>query len=168
MQLGQVLDFLQQRQVVHGNLTPANVLIATGTKVAKLADLMLDQAIEDSRIAATIADRKQLAELPYRAPEQLELGAPADACAAMYALGSMLYALLTGRPPFSASSPDEMIRQLREGRVIKPGKYLRETPAPFEAAVLKMLARRPEDRYQSAAEMLVDVEPIASMHEIKA
>jgi Protein kinase domain/Inner membrane component of T3SS, cytoplasmic domain len=165
--LGQVLDFLHRHQAVHGNLTPTNVVIATGSKVAKLADLMLDRALAGSRLEATIKERKQLAELAYWSPEQLDRGAAPDHCSSIYALGAMIYALLTGRPPLTGASPSELIRQLDEERIVRPSKHLRETPAPFEAAVMKMLARRREDRYQSAAEMLIDIEPIASMHEIQ-
>jgi serine/threonine-protein kinase len=85
----------------------------------------------------------------------------------LYALGALLYALLTGRPPFGGDSPDEIIAKVRAGKVAKPSKTVRAMPPPFEAAVLRLLAPRPEDRFQNAAEMLAVVEQIANFHEIK-
>jgi eukaryotic-like serine/threonine-protein kinase len=129
---------------------------------------MLDQALAGTRLAATIQDERLLAELPYRAPEQIEPGAALDARTALYAIGAVLYFVMTGQPPFAGPTPDAIVQKIREGKVLKPSKHIPEMPPPFEAAVLKLLARRPENRYQSAAEMLAAVEPIAVGHEIKA
>jgi serine/threonine-protein kinase len=78
-----------------------------------------------------------------------------------------LYALLVGQPPFVAASPREVRAQIREDKLVKLSKYQPGIPAVFEAAVLKLLARRPEDGFQTAAEMLAVVEPIALEHDIK-
>jgi hypothetical protein len=165
--LGKALELLHENRVTHGNLTPANVLIASSTRATKLADALLDKALEGSRLQKVLLDDRLLPELPFRAPEQLEAGVTVDHRADLYALGAVLYALLTGLPPYSGATPREVLGQIREGKPVKPTKILRETPAPFETAVLKMMARHPEDRYQTATEMLADVEPIAHMHEIK-
>jgi hypothetical protein len=165
--LGKSLEFLHENKVVHGNMTPANVLVASSNRATKLADAMLDKALEGSKLQKVPLDDKLLNELPYRAPEQLEPGAVVDRRADLYALGAVLYALLTGLPPFSGATPREVLGLIREGKMVKPSRLLPETPAPFETAVLKMMARRPEERYQTATEMLADIEPIANMHEIK-
>lgn len=167
VQLGKVLDFLDQRGVTHNNLTPSNVLIQSESKATLLADLMLDKALEGSELADLIREKKLLAELPYYAPEQLDPEAPTDHRTTLYALGTVLYALLTGRPPYIGTSPETIIAEILEGRAVKPSKFLRETPPPFDAAVLKLLAKDPNDRYQSAADLLAVVEPIANIHEIK-
>ena len=164
--LGRVLDFLHQSRVFHGNITSANVLIQNGTKTTKLADLMLHQAIADSALAASIAHRKRLAELPYCAPEQLTSGMPKDACTDLYSVGAVLYTQLTGQPPYAGETADAIVRHIQAGRLMKPSKYARDVPPPFEAAIMKLLARQPEDRFQSAGDMLSVIEPIANMHEI--
>jgi hypothetical protein len=165
--LGKVLDFLHQNGMTHGNLTPANILIRTDTRTTLLADLMLDRALVGSELADLIREKKLLSELPYYAPEQTDVDAPLDHRTDLYALGTLLYALLTGQPPFTDAEPEAIIAQILEGKLVKPSKFLRETPPPFEAAVVKLLARRPEDRYQTAAELLAVVEPIANFNEIK-
>jgi hypothetical protein len=167
VQLGMALDFLHQHHIHPGRLTPANVLIARDSKATKLADVMLADALKGSRLAAVTHERRQLTELPYTAPEQVDIGTPADQRAALYSLGAVLYALLTGQPPYLGNSATEIVAHIHEGKLAKPSKVLRDTPPPFEAAVLRCLARRPEERFQSAAEFLDAVEPIANIHEIK-
>ena len=165
--LGKALDYLHQNRVTHGNLTPRNILIRGEDRATKLADLMLNRALEGSRLQKAILGKKLLAELPYLPPAQTDPHAPGTPLADLYALGVVLYALLVGQPPFVAASPREVRAQIREGKLVKPSKYQPGIPAVFEAAVLKLLARRPEDRFPSAAEMLAVVEPIALEHGIK-
>lgn len=164
--LGQVLEYLEQHRAWPGNLTPSSVLIETGTRSTKLAGVMLDRALEGSRFEKGSAEKSWAARLPYRAPEQGGSTA-AGPHAALYSLGAVLYALLTGQPPYVGTSPEAIRALAREGKLVKPSKVVRDLPAPLEAAVLKLLARDPEDRYQTAAALLADVEPIAFMHEIK-
>ncbi|HVS39052.1 MAG TPA: FHA domain-containing serine/threonine-protein kinase [Gemmataceae bacterium] len=165
--LGQVLDYLANHQIKPARITPANVLVDNETRAAKLADVLLDQALQGSKLEDVVREKRQLAELPYCAPEQTEPETPADERAGLYSLGALLYALLTGQPPYNGVSPSEIIARVQEGKLVKPSKILRETPAPFESVVLRLLARWPDDRFQSAADLLAVVEPIANMHEIK-
>jgi pSer/pThr/pTyr-binding forkhead associated (FHA) protein len=165
--LGKVLDFLHRKKVIHGNITPRNVLIRKGDHVTKLADLMLNQALEGSRLMKAIVKKKQLAELSYLAPEQIEPAPSADALTDIYSLGALLYALLRGRAPFIGDTSEEILTKIREAKVSRPSKRREGIPGPFEDAVLKMMARRRADRYQSATEMLAAVEPIAAKHKVE-
>ncbi len=163
--LAKALGCLHQHKLLHGNLTPRNVLIRAADKGAKLADLMLAQSLEGSRLQAAVAEKKLLAELPWMAPEQADPKAFVDHLADLYGLGAVVYTLLTGQPPFAAASPAETIQLIHTAQVVRPTALRREVPAPFEAVVLKLLARRQEDRYQSAAEVLADLQGIAKEHE---
>ncbi len=164
LHLGKVLYFLHGHKVTHGNLTPRNVLVRSADRATKLADLMLNQALEGSGLQKAILGRKMLAELPYLAPEQSDPHDPVTPAGDIYALGGVLYGLLTGQPPFQAETPREVRALAREGKVVRPSKLRKGIPAPFEAAVLKMLGRRPEDRFGSAMELLAEVETIAYEH----
>ncbi len=166
LHLGRVLDFLHQNKVTHGNITPRNILVRQSDKVTKLTDLMLNQALEGSCLQKAILGKKLLLELPYMAPEQTDPHAPGTPTADLYSLGSVCYALLTGQPAFTGHSSKEVLSQIRAGKVAKPSKLQAGIPAPFEAAVLKLMAVRPADRYQTAAEMLAVVEPLAREHHI--
>jgi serine/threonine protein kinase len=167
IQLGKALHFLHQHRVSHGNITPRNILIRHSDKATKLADLMLNRALDGSRLQKAILGKKLLAELPYLAPEQTDPHASVAPLADLYALGTVLYASLTGRPPFLGASPKEVLTRIREGKVVKPSKFQPGIHPSFEGAVLKTMARRPEERFQTAAEMLAFVEPIAEQHGIK-
>jgi hypothetical protein len=165
--LGKALDFLHQHRVTHGNITPRNILIRNSDRTTKLTDLMLNRALEGSRLQKAILGKKLLSELPYLAPEQTDPHAPVAPLADLYSVGVVSYTLLTGQLPFLGASPREVVAQIREGKVLKPSKYRQGIPAAFEAAVLKLMARRPEDRFQSATELLAVVELIAQEHDIK-
>jgi pSer/pThr/pTyr-binding forkhead associated (FHA) protein len=168
VQLGKALCFLHKHRVTHGNITPRNVLFRQEDRMAKLADLMLNHGLEGSRLQKAILGKKLLSELPYMAPEQTDPHDPVTPAADVYALGGVLYALLTGQPPYVGDTPTEVRAQIREGRLVKPSKLHKGIPADFEALILKMLARRPEDRFPSGLEMLAAVEKIAQEHGITA
>jgi serine/threonine protein kinase len=86
----------------------------------------------------------------------------------IYSLGATLYALLTGRPPFQGDSLPEIVTQIRQAEPVKPKTFQLSIPDLFEAAVLRMLAKRPEDRHRSPAELLVDLERIGKFQRIAA
>lgn len=167
IQLGKALHFLHSHRVTHGNITPRNILVRHSDKLTKLADLMLNRALDRSRLQKAILGKKLLAELPYLAPDQTDPHASVAPHVDLYALGTVLYASLTAQPPFLGASPKEILTRIREGKVVKPSKLQPGIPPFFEGAILKMMARRPEDRFQTAEEMLAVVEPIAEEHGIE-
>jgi serine/threonine-protein kinase len=71
-----------------------------------------------------------------------------------------VYALLTGRPPFDGATRVEKITRIRQGTPEKPTKYQTSIPSPFEGVVLKLLAKRPDDRYPSARALLAELERV--------
>jgi hypothetical protein len=165
--LARALDGLHQQQIVHGNITPRNVLLRAADHATKLADLRFAQAIAASKLHTTVLEAKLLAELPYLAPEQAEPDAFVDRLADLYAVGAVAYALATGRPPVSGESPSDILDQLQAGRVLRPSAIYRKVPAAFDAIVMKLLAHNQEDRYQTAAALLADLEPLGQSHDLK-
>ncbi len=165
--LARALDALHRHHVVHGNITPANVLLRADDHATKLADLRLSQALNGSRLQLQVLEAKLLAELPFLAPEQADPGAFVDELADLYAVGAVAYALLTGRPPVGGDTPTEILENIHAGRVIRPGLVYKRVPAAFDAVVMKLLARHQEDRYATAAALLADLAPIAEAHDIK-
>jgi hypothetical protein len=165
--LGKALHFLQSKGLTHGNITPRNILIRKSDRTTKLTDLMLSRALEGSQLQKAILGKKLMAELPYIAPEQSDPHAPGTPLGDLYSLGTVLYFLLTGQPPFTGASPREILTRIREGKVVRPSKLQRGIPAPFEAAVLLMMARRPEERFPTAAAMLDAIQRIVDEYEIE-
>jgi serine/threonine protein kinase len=78
----------------------------------------------------------------------------------LYGLGATVYALVTGRPPFAGGSLPELITKIRNAEPEKPKKYQMAIPDLFQGTVLKLLAKRPEERFQSATELLRDLERV--------
>jgi hypothetical protein len=165
--MAKVLEFLHERGITHGNITPRNVLIRKSDRVTKLADLMLNRSLEGSKLQKAILGKKLMAELPYMAPEQTDPHAPGTPLGDIYSLGTVLYFLLTGQAPFAGATPRDILARVREGKAERPSKMQRGIPAPFEAAVLLMMARRPEERFPTATQMLDAVQRIAEEHEIE-
>ena len=168
LHLGHALTFLHEHKAVHGNITPRNVLIAGEDKTTKLADLMLGKALSGSRLHNAVLEKKMLSELPYMAPEQVEPEAFIDQLADLYALGAVVYFFVTGEAPFTASSPEKLIAKIREAPVIKPSRFQPKMPFAFEGIVLKLLAKRQEDRYQTATELMADLDVLSHEHQIRA
>jgi hypothetical protein len=165
--LANALAFLHEHKAVHGNITPRNILVSSADKGTKLADLMLDKALAGSRLQKSLMEKKLLSELPFMAPEQVEPDAFVDHLADLYALGAVVYFLATGEMPFAGDSPEQVIAKIRETPVARPSRYQRKIPFPFEGVVLKLLAKRQEDRYQTATELLTDLDVLTHDHQIQ-
>ena len=168
LDLATLLEFLHTHKVAHGNLTPRNVLIRGSDHRTKLADLMLNRGLEGSKLQRAIAAGKLLAELPYTAPEQSDPQAPHTPLGDIYSLGVVLYSVLTGKTPFSGETPKAIVSQIQSGKVIPPSKLQKGIPAQFDASVLMMMARRPEERFQSAGDVLAALESLAEKHDLGA
>ncbi len=159
--LAKALDFLFQKHIIHGNLTPANVLVGLDRTV-KLNDLMYEEAMRSSKWYDEQLEQKLLSELAYIAPERLQEGAFLDAGSDIYSLGALVYARMTSKPPFEADSPGEMLEAITSGKLVPPRKIVPGCPEDFEAVVLKMLAHNQEDRYQSPTQLMEDLERLNS------
>ena len=101
-----------------------------------------------------------LGDVRYMSPERTRRDAKADGRSDIYSLGAMAYALLTGRPPFEGASLPETIEKIRQEEPAKPRKFQMAIPDMFEGLVLKMLAKRPEERFQTPTELLTELDRI--------
>src|SRR5262249_35135194 len=151
------LEYAHARQILHRNVTPMNVVVRGRDRLAKLGDLMLAKALEGELAVDLTEPGELLSDIHYLAPERTYPSAAVDERSDLFSLGATLYALLTGRPPFAEATVIETIKRLRVGAVDAPKKFQLSVPDAFEGVVLKLLARRPEDRYQSATELLKEL-----------
>jgi hypothetical protein len=161
--IARALVYAHKNNVIHRNITPANVLIQASDKVAKLGDLMLAKALEGSMAQQITRPGELLGEVDYMSPERTHGTTEVDGRSDIYSLGAMIYRLLTGRPPFAGGSLMETIVKIRqtETKPEKPKKYQLAIPDLFEGIVMRMIAKQPSDRYQTAAEMLGELERVA-------
>ncbi len=162
LEIGQTLDYVHGHHLLHGRLTPHNILINTSTKEAKLANLMLDQALAGSLLGRQMADARQPLDVAFLAPEQCEAGAFVDDLSDQYGLGAIVYARLTGRPPFLGDTVEETLELIRTAPLAHPRQLNPTIPDEFSAVVVRMLARLQEDRYPSPASLLAALEPFAA------
>ena len=129
--------------VVHRDIKPANLLLASDGTV-KIGDFGLARFADES-IAGLTATGQVMGTTAYLAPERA-LGRPAGTASDIYALGCVLYQLLTGRPPFQADTATAVIYQHVEAAPCPIRRYRPDLPEPFDAYVLAMLAKDPEQR----------------------
>src|SRR6266498_145146 len=143
------------RGIVHRDVKPGNVMLTTEGKV-KVMDFGIARATAVPSITQTSA---VVGTAQYIAPEQAQ-GLEADARTDVYALGCCLYEMVTGQVPFSGPMPVAIAyRHVRE-EPTPPRALNPDVPPPLERVCLKAMAKRPEDRYQTAAEMQRDLERV--------
>lgn len=166
LHVAKALDYAHKQNILHRNVSPTNILRDAPTKTFKLGDLMLAKALEGAAAQQITKPGEIVGDIAYMAPERTRGLTEVDGRSDLYGLGATVYALLTGRPPFTGKSLVETVTRIRQTEPEKPTKYQMSIPPRFEGVVLKLLAKRPEDRYQSAAELLTELERIGKMHGI--
>ncbi|WP_165072273.1 serine/threonine-protein kinase [Paludisphaera rhizosphaerae] len=141
--------------LIHRDIKPSNVMI-TPDGDAKILDLGLAKALGEE--GGLTRANSILGTLDYASPEQLRDAAGADARSDIYSLGCTLYFALAGEPPFSGGDP---INKIFKQRMVDPDpieKVVKGVPAAFGAVVRKLMAKEPEDRHQTCAEVRSDLE----------
>jgi len=150
----QALNFSHQNGIIHRDVKPANIMINT-TNAVKVMDFGIARAIADSGNSVT-QTAAVIGTAQYLSPEQAR-GEPVDARSDVYSLGCVLYEILTGEPPFTGDSPVAVAYQHVREDPVPPSKRHEGISADLDAVVLKALAKNPENRYQTAAEMRADL-----------
>ncbi len=149
------LDYSHRHGIVHRDIKPANVMLTRAGDV-KVMDFGIARALADSGQTMT-QQSAVLGTAHYLSPEQAR-GEVVDSRSDLYSTGCLLYELLTGRPPFTGESPVSIAYQHVSENAVPPSQLDPSVPPQVDAIVLRALAKNPEDRYQSAAEMRADVE----------
>jgi serine/threonine-protein kinase len=166
--IARALEYAHGKAVIHRNVTPQNILLRAADKTALLGDLMLAKALEGSLAQQITRPGELLGEVAYMAPERTRGAGEVDVRADLYGLGATVYALIAGRPPIAGGSLPELIAQIRTAAPEKPKKYQMAIPDLFQGTVLKLLAKRPEERFQSAAELLADLDRVGKFAGVTA
>ncbi len=149
------LDYSHRAGIIHRDIKPGNVMLTPSGDV-KVMDFGIARAISDAASSMT-QTAAVVGTAQYLSPEQAR-GESVDSRSDVYSAGCLLYELLTGRPPFVGDSPVAVAYQHVREPAVPPSNHDADLTRDIDVIVMKALAKRVEDRYQSAAQMRADIE----------
>ncbi|MEI2638921.1 MAG: Stk1 family PASTA domain-containing Ser/Thr kinase [Microthrixaceae bacterium] len=148
------LGFAHARGVVHRDIKPGNVLL-TKSGQAKVTDFGIARALSSPAEDLTQAG-SVMGTATYFSPEQAQ-GLSVDGRSDLYSLGVVLYEMLTGRPPFTGETPLAISYRHVQDAPEPPSTHISGLPRGLEAIIMKLLAKKPDDRYASAQDLRLDL-----------
>ena len=157
-QMAEGLRAAHQAGVIHQDFKSGNVMIVTGEDGKTRRAVITDFGLAHNLRAAEAGSGQGAGTPAYMAPEQIE-GEPVSPATDIYAFGTVLYELLTGHWPYVAKTREELqSKKLHEVPVL-PTRYVPDLPIRVERAILRCLARSPQDRFQDTLEVARALEP---------
>jgi serine/threonine-protein kinase len=156
LQVGRGLEHAHAHSLIHRDIKPENILIDRHSRLAKIADLGLARrAGEDSKVGA---DSLPMGTPHYISPEQVRGQTDLDGRADIYSLGATFWHSLVGVPPYDGPSAAVVMAKHLTDPIPDPLTSVPDLPDGPLAVLYKMMARERRDRYQSCAELCVDLE----------
>jgi len=144
------LDYAHRHGVIHRDIKPENILLHEGQ--ALIADFGIALAVRTAGGLRMTQTGMSLGTPEYMSPEQALGERTVTAKSDIYALGCVLYEMLTGEPPFTGATVQAIVAKVMHERPVPPSSIRDTVPAGVEAAVLTALAKLPADRWSSAAQ----------------
>ena len=159
LQITDALEAAHAKGVVHRDIKPGNIFIS-GTGQVKVLDFGLARRFRTPETGEIELDGSTIPGRPlgtanYMAPERI-LQMPLDPRSDLFSLGVVIYEMATGRLPFAAASPSETVTNILENDPLPLTKLSPQRPVALERIVLRLLAKRADERYQSAADLRRD------------
>jgi eukaryotic-like serine/threonine-protein kinase len=152
--LAGAVQYAHGRKIIHRDLKPANVVL-TADDTPKITDFGLAKRLEAE--SGPTRTGHLLGTPGYMAPEQADEAAEVDEQTDVFGLGAVLYEMLTGRPPFQGMKQLDTLLQVRQCRVVRPGRLIGGVPRGLESVCLKCLEKNRRRRYGSAQELADDL-----------
>lgn len=161
--IAHALDYIHERGVIHRNVLPHNVMVRHADQAAKLGDVMLAKALEGNAAQEVTESGEIVGNLYYMAPERTLSNDDIDGRADIYSLGATLYHFLTGKLPFQGNNIIEIMGKIRQTPPLSPRQFNPNVPEVFEQVLLRMMAKKPEQRYATAKDLLSDLAKISKV-----
>jgi eukaryotic-like serine/threonine-protein kinase len=161
LQIARVLEYAHEQKLLHGHILPQNIFWRAKDKRAKLGDLVLSQALEKLVLRHRPDSAERDANTGFLAPERLT-GAAGDARSDLYSLGAAVYSLITGQLPGRRRTVEASTYSPADSAIQAPFPLV--VPQRFERVVRKLMARRPTERYPTAADLVGDLERIGELY----
>ncbi len=161
------LKFAHSKGIIHRDIKPGNILISTKGEI-KLADFGIASAEKEGEAEEDITQAGITLGTPaYMPPEQFEDSKNVDARADIYALGVMLYEMVTGQKPYGVNMVPETLIQIKKGQYTAPSKIEQNLPKGISRIIKKMMNAKPSKRYKNADAVLKAVNRQLNKFEIK-
>ncbi|HET7500119.1 MAG TPA: serine/threonine-protein kinase [Kofleriaceae bacterium] len=156
------------RGIIHRDLKPENIFIVRDPEVAggeraKILDFGI------AKLAGDVGTRLQtqasaiIGTPPYMSPEQCRGGGEVDRRSDIYSLGCVLFALVTGHPPFRAKAPGVLLMQHMTDPPPQPSACAPDLPAEIDGLILRCLAKDPDERFDSGLELALAIDPLVAL-----
>jgi hypothetical protein len=153
--VARALHHAHQRGILHGGLKPAHILVDARME-PHLTGFGLAQRVD--RGSSPTGTGVSVGTAAYMAPEQAEGKTPLRTAVDVYSLGAILFALLTGMPPYRAGTASATIKQVLDREPVPPRTLCPRVDGDLELICLKCMARRPDERYHSAEALAAELE----------
>jgi serine/threonine-protein kinase len=144
------LQYAHDRDIVHRDIKPSNIMLSSGH--ALVADFGIARAMSEAADETLTATGLTVGTPAYMSPEQAG-GQAVDARADVYSLGCVLYQMLAGEPPFQGDSAREILTKQMVGEIPSIDAVRKDLPPHFEPTIRRALAKDPDDRFKSAADL---------------
>ena len=153
IQIASGIQAAHEHNIVHRDIKPQNIIVSDSGKI-KVTDFGIAKAATGDTIASST-----MGSVRYLSPEQAR-GGYSDARSDIYSLGITMYEMATGKVPFDGENTVAIALMHLEGEIVPPRNYFPDIPVSLENIILKCTKKKPEARYQTAAELIADLQQV--------
>jgi serine/threonine protein kinase len=164
--IAEALGYAHSHNVIHRDVKPSNVLL-TDNGTPMLIDFGVAKIIEDEVTQDLTGTSATVGTPEYMAPEQI-VSKTVDHRADLYALGVVFYELVTGRRPYEADTPLAVLFKHASDPLPRPSQFVKDLPQQVEHFLIKILAKKPEERYSSAEDVVRALKTLSTSAEVTA